>query len=128
MLAFIDAISTDGSTAKLVFQNSNLYLNAYSENCSPGGDWFDERKRGILAPFGVGTIDQALMSVINVKHSSLRAFGLAGKVVIIDELHSYDEYTGSLILYLIKLIRKLGGTVIILSATLRNETKRNRTI
>ena len=125
MLAFIDAISTDGSTAKLVFQNSNLYLNAYSENCSPGGDWFDERKRGILAPFGVGTIDQALMSVINVKHSSLRAFGLAGKVVIIDELHSYDEYTGSLILYLIKLIRKLGGTVIILSATLRNETKRN---
>lgn len=125
MLTFIDAISTDDSTAKLVFQNSNLYMNAYSENCSPGGDWFDERKRGILAPFGVGTIDQALMSVINVKHSSLRAFGLAGKVVIIDELHSYDEYTGSLILYLIKLIRKLGGTVIILSATLRNETKKN---
>ncbi|MGN1189666.1 MAG: CRISPR-associated helicase Cas3', partial [Candidatus Ornithospirochaeta sp.] len=125
MLSFIDKITTNESTTKLVFQNSYLYMNAFGEDCSPGGDWFDERKRGILAPFGVGTIDQALMSVINVKHSSLRAFGLAGKVVIIDELHSYDEYTGSLILYLIKLIRSLGGTVIVLSATLRSETKKN---
>ena len=125
MLSFLEKITSGNSPAKLVFQNAYLYLNSFAESSSPGGDWFDGRKRGILAPFGVGTIDQALMSVINVKHSSLRAFGLSGKVVIIDELHSYDEYTGSLISILVHLIRKLGGTVIILSATLRLEAKKS---
>ena len=77
----------------------------------------------ILAPFGVGTIDQALMSVIAVKHSSVRAFGLAGKVVILDEVHSYDSYTGTLIEALIKELLALGSTVIVLSATLRKSVR-----
>jgi hypothetical protein len=39
--------------------------------------WFTNRKRGLLAPFGVGTVDQALMSVLQVKHIFVRLFGLA---------------------------------------------------
>lgn len=80
--------------------------------------WFYGRKRALLAPFAVGTIDQALMAVINVRHNALRAFALAGKVVIIDELHSYDYYTGSLIAHLIRRLRDWRCTVIVLSATL----------
>lgn len=80
--------------------------------------WFQSKKRALLAPFGAGTIDQALMAIINVKYRSLRAFGLAGKVVIIDEVHSYDDYTGSLIRQLIEELRCWGCTVLILSATL----------
>lgn len=53
-------------------------------------------QRGLLYPFAVGTIDQALLSVMNVRHSFVRSFGLAGKVVIIDEVHTYDCYTGSI--------------------------------
>ena len=80
--------------------------------------WFEQSKRGLLAPFGAGTLDQALMSVINVRHSAVRSFGLAGKVVILDEVHSYDAYTGTLLDALVRHLRKLGCTVILLSATL----------
>ena len=89
----------------------------------PGGSWFDTRKRGLLAPFGVGTLDQALMAVMNVRHGFVRAFGLSGKVVILDEVHSYDSYTGAIIDALIPLLRNLGCTVFILSATLTRERR-----
>jgi CRISPR-associated endonuclease/helicase Cas3 len=81
-------------------------------------DWFSSKKKALLAPYGVGTIDQALMSILRVKHNELRKFGLAGKVVILDEVHSYDIYTGTLIVELIQTLRKLGAIIVILSATL----------
>lgn len=88
------------------------------EEANPGGAWFSRGKRGILAPFAVGTIDQALMAVMNVKHGFVRTFGLAGKVVILDEVHSYDSYTGTILDVLVAALRRLHCTVIILSATL----------
>lgn len=93
------------------------------EEVNPGGAWFAQGKRGILAPFAVGTIDQALMAVMNVKHGFVRAFGLAGKVVILDEVHSYDSYTGTILDELVKTLRQLHCTVIILSATLTFERR-----
>lgn len=92
-------------------------------NANPDS-WFQSAKRALLAPFAAGTVDQALLSVVNVRHSALRAFALAGKVIVFDECHSYDAYTGELIAALIQNIRKWGGTVIILSATLTAEAKR----
>lgn len=88
------------------------------EEARPGGEWFAQAKRGLLAPFAVGTVDQALMAVMNVKHGFVRAFGLAGKVVILDEVHSYDLYTGTILQQLVSQLRDWGCTVIILSATL----------
>jgi len=88
------------------------------EDAQPGGAWFQQAKRGLLAPFAVGTVDQVLMSVMNVKHSFVRAFGLAGNVVILDEVHSYDLYTGTILQQLVNQLRDWGCTVIILSATL----------
>lgn len=93
------------------------------EECRPGGAWFNQSKRGLLAPFAVGTIDQALMAAMNVKHGFVRAFGLAGKVVILDEVHSYDTYTGTLLDALVRLLRALHCTVIVLSATLSHERR-----
>lgn len=93
------------------------------EEGNPGGSWFAQSKRGILAPFAVGTIDQALMAVMNVKHGFVRTFGLAGKVVILDEVHSYDSFTGTILDSLIKALRQLHCTVIILSATLTLERR-----
>lgn len=85
---------------------------------SPNGQWFDHGRRAILAPYAVGTVDQALMAAIRVKWAGLRLFGLAGKVVILDEIHSYDEYTGKLVKSLIEHLVSMGSTVVILSATL----------
>lgn len=89
------------------------------------GSWFQTKKRALLAQFGAGTIDQALMAVVNCRHRDLRAFALAGKVVIFDEVHSYDCYTQTLLTTLIKKLRHWGATVVILSATLTHDA-RNR--
>jgi CRISPR-associated endonuclease/helicase Cas3 len=89
----------------------------------PGFPWFNLKKRGLLAPFGVGTLDQALMAAMNVRHGFVRAFGLAGKVVILDEVHTYDAYTGTIIDALVTLLKELHCTVIILSATLNQDRR-----
>ncbi|MGH8684725.1 MAG: HD domain-containing protein, partial [Nitrosospira sp.] len=89
--AFLFRILKDESPHKqalLVHGNAWLKQFEMGEEGNPGGAWFSQGKRGILAPFAVGTIDQALMAVMNVKHGFVRTFGLAGKIVILDEVHS----------------------------------------
>ena len=89
-----------------------------------GRSWFASAKRALLTPFGVGTIDQALLGIVAAKHFFVRQFGLAGKVVVLDEVHSYDLYTGTLIDRLVERLRELECTVIVLSATLTEARRR----
>lgn len=81
-------------------------------------EWFTYRKRGLLAPFGVGTVDQALLAVLKTKHYFVRLFGLAGKTVIIDEVHAYDAYMMKLLERLLEWLAACGCAVVLLSATL----------
>jgi CRISPR-associated endonuclease/helicase Cas3 len=112
-------LDSNSSHQQPLLLHSNAWLKTeLGKEGNPGGSWFQASKRGILAPFAVGTIDQALMAVMNVKHGFVRTFGLAGKVVILDEVHSYDSYTGTILDELVKALRQLHCTVIILSATL----------
>ncbi len=80
--------------------------------------WFTAKKRPLLAPFGVGTIDQSLLSVLQTKHWFVRLFGLAGKVVIFDEVHAYDAYMSTILERLLHWLAEMDCTVILLSATL----------
>lgn len=84
----------------------------------PALDWFAPKKRSLLSPFGVGTVDQAELSALNVKHNALRLIGLAGKVVILDEVHAYDTYMTTIIQAMLEWLAALGTSVILLSATL----------
>lgn len=83
-----------------------------------GLEWFAPRKRALLASFGVGTVDQLELAVLNVRHTALRMIGLAQKVVIIDEVHAYDTYMTTIIELLLAWLRSIGTSVILLSATL----------
>ena len=80
--------------------------------------WFTRSKKALLAPIGVGTVDQALLAVLRSKHHFLRLHGLAGKVFVVDEVHAYDTFTSEILSRLVEWLRALGGTVILLSATL----------
>ena len=81
-------------------------------------EWFTYRKKGLLVPFGVGTIDQILLSVLQTKHVFVRLFGLAHKTIIIDEVHAYDAYMSTLLERLLEWLAALDSPVVILSATL----------
>lgn len=78
----------------------------------------DDRRRALLAQVGVGTIDQALLSVLPVRHAALRQRGLAGKVLIVDEAHAFDPYMNRELRALLRFHAALGGSAILLSATL----------
>lgn len=125
MQTFLSKILEDPAQQKLFLLHGNAWLfeTQMGEEGEVGNSWFDSGKRKILAPFGVGTLDQALLAVLHVRHNAVRSFGLVGKVVILDEIHSYDAYTGTLIRYLIKELEALGSTVIMLSATLTKARK-----
>jgi CRISPR-associated endonuclease/helicase Cas3 len=88
------------------------------------GEWFLSRKRSLLAPYGVGTIDQALMAVLQVRHVFVRLYGLAGKAVVIDEVHAYDTYMTGLLERLLEWLGALGSPVVLLSATLPTGRRR----
>ncbi|MDD2967379.1 MAG: CRISPR-associated helicase Cas3' [Desulfovibrionaceae bacterium] len=121
--AFLEKILVPGESHKALLLHGKAWLTRFlqqemGEDAAPQGAWFHNSKRGILAPFAVGTVDQALMAAMHVRHSAVRLFGLAGKTVILDEVHSYDAYTGTLLDALVALLRQCGCTVLILSATL----------
>jgi CRISPR-associated endonuclease/helicase Cas3 len=78
----------------------------------------DNRKRALLAQVGVGTIDQALLAILYARHQSLRLLGLFGKVLIVDEVHACDAYMHRLLRVLLRFHASIGGSVILLSATL----------
>ncbi|MDD5328429.1 MAG: CRISPR-associated helicase Cas3' [Sulfuricella sp.] len=133
---FLRRIAQEAPASRLIHGNSwlmeadygicpaaTLKQGAAQNDARTGRDWFASTKRALLAPFGVGTVDQALLGVVAAKHFFVRHFALAGKVVILDEVHSYDLYTGTLIDKLISTLEGLGCTVIVLSATLTGKRR-----
>lgn len=91
--------------------------NGKERNAAP--DWFgSDKRKSLLMPFGVGTIDQAELAALNVRFTVLRLIGLAGKVVILDEVHAYDTYMTTIVERLLNWLSALGTSVILLSATL----------
>lgn len=91
---------------------------------TPGGGqdakarkWFTGR-RGLLGSVGVGTVDRLLQAVVRSWSPMVPLLGLSGKVVIIDEVHSYDVRMSELLKRLVWWLGRLDVPVILLSATL----------
>jgi len=126
---FLDRIVADSDSVQaLVHGNAWLFpdrirslqpTHAFSDRDATDAHlWFASGRRALLAPFGTGTIDQALMAVMAAKHAALRLFALSGKTIVIDEVHSYDPYTSTLVDRLVTNLLEVGCSVFILSATL----------
>jgi CRISPR-associated endonuclease/helicase Cas3 len=87
--------------------------------------WLMPTRRALLAPVGLGSIDQAMLGAMSVRHAFVRLFGLARKVVVFDEIHAYDAYMNVVIRHLLGWLRVLGAKVILLSATLPDTLRRD---
>ncbi|WP_256940737.1 CRISPR-associated helicase Cas3' [Acetobacter indonesiensis] len=86
-----------------------------------------DSRRALLAQVGVGTIDQALMAVLPVKFATMRQAGLAGKVLLVDECHAYDSYMQEEMAALLRFHAAMGGSAILLSATLTGAVRQKLT-
>ncbi|KUR78668.1 CRISPR-associated helicase Cas3 [Novosphingobium sp. FSW06-99] len=84
------------------------------------GEWIgDNRRRALLATIGVGTVDQALLAALPTRFATLRHWGLAGKILIVDEVHELgDAYMDEELRQLLRLHAMAGGSAILITATL----------
>ncbi|OAZ98816.1 CRISPR-associated helicase/endonuclease Cas3 [Halomonas sp. G11] len=113
-------LNDDFIAAVAALQPSDLdYTAGELSATSRCNQWLaDSRKKALLAEVGVGTIDQALMAILPFRHQSLRLYGLARKVLVIDEVHAYDNYMQTLLSQLLVYHARQGGSAILLTATL----------
>lgn len=97
-------------------------INGKSE-AEIAAEWFRPVKRGLLTPWAVGTVDQAMMAALKIRYGVLRWAGLSGKVLLLDEVHAYDAYMVTIIERLLTWCGVLNIPVILLSATLPSEMR-----
>lgn len=113
------------SYANMVIKEINSEDKVYDIEASvQASEWFTNKKRALLSEYGVGTVDQALLSVLPTKHHFVRLWGLANRTVVIDEVHAYDMYTGTLIEDLVRWLHSLGSSLILMSATLASSQRK----
>ena len=81
--------------------------------------WAAEKpKRFLAATIAVGTVDQALLGAVCVKHAQMRSFCLSRSLLVVDEVHASDAYMETLLIALLDQHRRAGGEALLLSATL----------
>ncbi|WP_078854402.1 type I-E CRISPR-associated protein Cse1/CasA [Streptomyces sp. NRRL F-5135] len=86
--------------------------------------WLRGRKKQLLASFAVGTVDQVLFAALKSRHLALRHLAMAGKVVVIDEVHAYDAYMNRYLDRTLEWLAAYRVPVVLLSATLPAERRR----
>lgn len=92
------------------------------------GPWLaDDRRRILLADVGVGTIDQVLLAVLPTRFNTLRLKALSGHVLIVDEAHEFDPYMETQLQRLLEFQARLGGSAIVMTATLPLEMRNGYT-
>ena len=80
----------------------------------------ENTKRYLAGTIVVGTIDQALLSVLQVKHAHLRSTALLRHLLVIDEVHASDAYMTRLSEEVLRTHLAAHGHAFLMSATLGN--------
>ncbi|MGW1901687.1 CRISPR-associated helicase Cas3' [Streptomyces hirsutus] len=88
---------------------------------APDG-WLRGWDRALLAQFTVATHDQALMAALPIRFSALRLLAFSGRPVIVDEVHALTPFMRQILMRLLHWLGALRCPVILLSATLPQQT------
>ena len=96
----------------------------------PGHDWrklwaAEDAKRFLAAQIAVGTVDQAMMGALQVRHAHMRAACLARNLLVVDEVHASDTYMRVIIEALLDAHIGAGGYALLMSATLGAAARRS---
>ena len=78
----------------------------------------ESTKRALAATVAVGTVDQAMLAALQVKHAHLRAAALSRSLLVIDEVHASDRYMTEVQTHLLDMHLGRGGHAMLMSATL----------
>jgi len=94
----------------------------WNDTPGDGADWArwaaEHPKRFLAAPIAVGTVDQALLGAVRVKHAHMRGAMLLRHLLVVDEVHASDRYMEALLGTPLHNHAGAGGHALLLSATL----------
>lgn len=83
----------------------------------------ESSKRYLAAMVAVGTVDQAMLAGLQVKHAHLRGAALSRSLLVIDEVHASDSYMTEVQNNLLRIHRERGGYALLMSATLGSRAR-----
>jgi len=83
----------------------------------------ESTKRYLAAIVAVGTVDQAMLAALQVKHAHLRAAALSRSLLVIDEVHASDSYMAEVQSHLLRMHVGYGGYAMLMSATLGSRAR-----
>jgi CRISPR-associated endonuclease/helicase Cas3 len=69
----------------------------------------ENTKRYLAATVAVGTVDQAMLGALRVKHAHLRSAALSRSLLVIDEVHASDRYMTEIQGHLLRMHLDRGG-------------------
>jgi len=81
-------------------------------------EWLSGHLMSLLAPVTVSTCDQVLAAGIRQRWSAMRLLATANRHVVLDEVHTYDQYQSKILEGLLTWWGATGTRVTLLSATL----------
>lgn len=74
--------------------------------------------RFLAAPIAVGTVDQAMLGALTVRHAHMRGSCLSRSLLVVDEVHASDAYMCAVQEKLLTAHLGVGGYAMLMSATL----------
>ncbi|WP_372397971.1 CRISPR-associated helicase Cas3' [Azospirillum sp. HJ39] len=83
----------------------------------------ESARRFLAAPVAVGTVDQAMLAALQVKHAHLRGACLSRCLLVVDEVHASDRYMGEILAKLLDLHLGAGGHALLMSATVGSRAR-----
>jgi len=83
----------------------------------------ESSKRFLAATIAVGTVDQAMLGALRVKHAHLRSAALSRSLLVIDEVHASDSYMAEIQGHLLRMHLDRGGHAMLMSATLGSRSR-----
>lgn len=83
----------------------------------------ESAKRYLAATVAVGTVDQAMLAALQVKHAHLRGSAMSRSLLVIDEVHASDSYMTEVQHHLLRLHISRGGYALLMSATLGSRAR-----
>ena len=123
VLAVPGYIQSDGQKGIPLARFETLWPDSPKESLAHRR-WAAERpKRFLAAAAAVGTIDQALLSCLTIRHAHLRGAALLRALIVVDEVHASDAYMTQLLVGLLRRHTDAGGHALLLSATLGSDAR-----
>ena len=114
-----------GDIAGHHLQNYEVWWDDHPDDATRSRRWAAESaKRYLAAQIAVGTVDQAMMAALKVKHAHMRAACLSRNLLVVDEVHASDTYMRRILKGLLDAHLDVGGYALLMSATLGSAARR----